>query len=283
MALGSDIAAVLMSTLDLLRHQTSPAQHTLLTPDERKAALQQLLATVEAATKLADVAYLDAVAVAVAAQRNAGGADAARIMAETERFKAEAAKIGKEVAMVVAETERTRALAEKVRSDTEPQTAARAPPAAATAAAACSTPLGRPVVSPRPALAVETMPGSFSLTDSASLDCPETTVIALYTSHIKVTRIMHELAKWNRNHIEKYTPADWAWFRHSVTEAFLILNCLGAGEITTPNAIRDRTGTIKLPGYMRSLLDTHRGYGGFIHGRTRENGKRDSAKFKFPI
>ncbi|KAI5837290.1 hypothetical protein DFP73DRAFT_601079 [Morchella snyderi] len=60
MTLATDTAAILNNTIASLNNLTSPSGHALLTPQERRSALQQLLTTVEAAAKLADVVHLEA-------------------------------------------------------------------------------------------------------------------------------------------------------------------------------------------------------------------------------
>ncbi|KAI5837691.1 hypothetical protein DFP73DRAFT_567208 [Morchella snyderi] len=111
MTLGSETAAVLMRAMAMLYHQTLPTQHAVLSADERKSALLQLMLTTETAAKLADIAHVEAVAVA---QDKAASAEAWRIRAEIERLKAEAVKIGREVEWVMVEAERTRGEAEMV-------------------------------------------------------------------------------------------------------------------------------------------------------------------------
>ncbi|KAI5837697.1 hypothetical protein DFP73DRAFT_567218 [Morchella snyderi] len=269
MTLGCDTAAVLMSALDLLRHQTSPAQHALLTPDERRSSLHQLTVAVEAAAKLAEVAHVEAIA--VAAQHNAAGVDADRIRAEAERFRAEAARFGKEAEKVMAETERTRAEAEKARSETERQAAATA------AAAACIKPLETSGVTPSPALAVQTrLCTSSSPPVSASPDVLNITITGLFAGNSKVREIEDAWGRWDGMGIEEYTSAGWAWFKHSATEAFIFLNVPGGGRMSANKRIGNRTGTINVPSAMLKNLDKQRGYDELIYGRRRENGKRDS-------
>ncbi|KAI5837686.1 hypothetical protein DFP73DRAFT_588787 [Morchella snyderi] len=108
---SSETAAVLMRAMDMLHHQTSSGQHALLCANERRCALQHLLATVETAAKLAEVA--------LAAEHNAAGSDTDCISAETERLQAEGVKIGREVERAVVETARIKAEVQKVGMEVE--------------------------------------------------------------------------------------------------------------------------------------------------------------------
>ncbi|KAI5837692.1 hypothetical protein DFP73DRAFT_285602 [Morchella snyderi] len=109
MTLGSETAAVLMRAMDVLQHQTSAVTHTLLTPEERRSALLQLMVTVETAAKLADVAHVEAVA----------DAKVERIKTESGRLQPEMVMIGKEVESVVMEAERTLVEAETLEMQAE--------------------------------------------------------------------------------------------------------------------------------------------------------------------
>ncbi|KAI5837709.1 hypothetical protein DFP73DRAFT_567231 [Morchella snyderi] len=59
MTLGSETTALLHRSVDALIHLTEPAPYALLTPDERKSALRQLLVTTETAAKLAEDVHED--------------------------------------------------------------------------------------------------------------------------------------------------------------------------------------------------------------------------------
>jgi hypothetical protein len=90
-----------------MTHLTSPGQHALLSAEERKSALLQIMITVQVAAKLAESAHLDAV---THNEPGGGGSgDTERIRAKTESLKAEVEKVEKEVEMKLAETERLRA------------------------------------------------------------------------------------------------------------------------------------------------------------------------------
>ncbi|KAI5837694.1 hypothetical protein DFP73DRAFT_567210 [Morchella snyderi] len=269
MTLGSDTAAVLMRAMDMLHHQTSLTQHTHLSADERKAALQQLLATVETAAKLADVAHVEAVA--AAAERNAAGSDTDRIMAQTEMFKAEATKLGREAERVMRETERTRAETEKARCGVEWQTAATAPPAGLTAANLTS--IGTLGIRPSPPAQNGGVP--------ASGPSPEQgiSIYALHMSHPWKKEIEEMWEDWNSKNVEQYSLAGWGWFKHSKTTAFLFLNVPGKGEYHLLDIIRERTGTIELPKHMFDDLDRDKGYEGSIYGPRQKSGKRDRVRF----
>ncbi|KAI5837718.1 hypothetical protein DFP73DRAFT_618461 [Morchella snyderi] len=115
MTLGSETAALLVHTVNMLNNLASATQPANLTPDERSAALKQLMATVEVAAGLVEVAYVEA----LTAKQNASGGDVGRIRAETERLRAEAEKVDKETHRAVVETVRTRAEAAKVGKETE--------------------------------------------------------------------------------------------------------------------------------------------------------------------
>ncbi|KAI5837708.1 hypothetical protein DFP73DRAFT_567228 [Morchella snyderi] len=59
MTLGTDTAALLLRSVDALMNLIEPAPYALLTPDERRSALRQLLVTTESAAKLAELAHAD--------------------------------------------------------------------------------------------------------------------------------------------------------------------------------------------------------------------------------
>ncbi|KAI5837695.1 hypothetical protein DFP73DRAFT_567211 [Morchella snyderi] len=267
-------AAVLMRAMDLLEHETSPAQHALLSPEERKAALQQLMVTVETAAKLADIGHVEATA--AAAKHSATGA-------ETERFKADAAKIRNEVERVMAETERAKVGAkrvwgeaermwvdaESVWDETERQTAAAGPPETA------APPTKAEVPSVPPSTPGELLP----VPPPVPLYEPGIYVIGLSQSHKKMKEIIEASKSWNESNIEEYTLAGWAWFKHSKLFAFLLLERPGGGQTTLTNRARGRTGTFELPYDVFMELCRDEGYDGIIEGPRNKTGSRDHVRF----
>ncbi|KAH0604116.1 uncharacterized protein H6S33_007147 [Morchella sextelata] len=84
MTLASEIVALLTLSTHAMNHLTSPGQHALLSAEERKSALLQIMITVQVAAKLAESAHLDAV---THNEPGGGGSgDTERIRANTERL-----------------------------------------------------------------------------------------------------------------------------------------------------------------------------------------------------
>ncbi|KAI5837710.1 hypothetical protein DFP73DRAFT_635957 [Morchella snyderi] len=60
MTLGSETAGLLHRSVDALLHLTTPAPYALISAEERRSALRQLMVTTEAAANLAEAVHLDA-------------------------------------------------------------------------------------------------------------------------------------------------------------------------------------------------------------------------------
>ncbi|KAH0604940.1 uncharacterized protein H6S33_004922 [Morchella sextelata] len=101
MRLGSETIALLTRTIDTLDHQTSHAQHALLSVEELKCALLQLMATVEAAGKPAEAERVWA----EGEKANKTKVEVERVERETESVKADADRAWKEAERSVGETE----------------------------------------------------------------------------------------------------------------------------------------------------------------------------------
>ncbi|KAI5837727.1 hypothetical protein DFP73DRAFT_588811 [Morchella snyderi] len=93
MTLGSETAALLVLATHALSFQTSAGQHALLTPEERKSALRQLMVTVETAGELAKVAHVEPLA-----KHNGIDGDIECKRADPEWLRAEAESFGREAA-----------------------------------------------------------------------------------------------------------------------------------------------------------------------------------------
>ncbi|KAI5837687.1 hypothetical protein DFP73DRAFT_567204 [Morchella snyderi] len=315
MTLGSETAAVLMRAMDMLHHQTSSGQHALLCANERRCALQQLLATVETAAKLAEVA--------LAAEHNAAGRDIEHMRVEKEMLQVDAVRIGKEVERAVVETARMKAEGEKVGMETEKvcreiersaretlrlrmegekvrveverakqeteraraelekvrcETEQRAETANLAAAAGFEPPETHHL-SPSRCLPVQIRPTP-SPPETAPLSSPLTRITGLYATNHMVEEITDAVGKWNSSNNDQYTPAGWAWFKHSETEAFVFLTNPGQGKVSRIIKARKRTGTINLGRGVFGDLEMFRGYSGFIYGGRNEFGQRDRVAFE---
>ncbi|KAI5837705.1 hypothetical protein DFP73DRAFT_635953 [Morchella snyderi] len=100
MTLGSETVTLLLRALDTLNLQMSPAQHALLSADERNAALHQLTVTVEAAAKIAEAVQLDAQRAERTTRGHIGPGNMEWIVLESRRrnaaVEAEEGKAGRE-------------------------------------------------------------------------------------------------------------------------------------------------------------------------------------------
>ncbi|KAI5837716.1 hypothetical protein DFP73DRAFT_567238 [Morchella snyderi] len=121
MTLSTETVALLRYGIDALLHLTGPASYALLTPDERKTALQHLIVTAEAAATFAEVAQREALALP-----NSSSSDTEHIMEEGNRQEVqdeageketEAECLGRHHDRSMLETERLRAELVQVRKE----------------------------------------------------------------------------------------------------------------------------------------------------------------------
>ncbi|KAI5837684.1 hypothetical protein DFP73DRAFT_588786 [Morchella snyderi] len=192
-----------------------------------------------------------------------------RAAQETEKIKVEAVRVGKELERVMAETERKKAEDERLSSETRYRTPTVTP------AEVPNSP-NTVDLSPSPITPIRGIP----VPESTQPLITDTVITGLYKGSPILREIADAAEAWNSSNTEIYTHSEWAWFRHSEMQAFLFLNRPGNDYSSLACKIRERTGNIKIPRRMSRDFDTYSGYDGFLHGRTREDGSRETVRFE---
>ncbi|KAI5837681.1 hypothetical protein DFP73DRAFT_285572 [Morchella snyderi] len=192
-----------------------------------------------------------------------------RAAKEMQSTKAEVVKAREEVERLMAEMERTKGEVEELRSETGHQTAIVPP-------ASVSRPPETPSVSP----STTTLPQNIPAPATTRPPVTETVITDFYDSSHKVMEIKDAVRAWNRSNTRRCTLAAWAWFRHSETEAFLVLNNRAVGYTAWSDEGNGRIGTIKLPKSIFQELSQRAGYGGAISVYRREDRSWETVIFQ---